>query len=220
MQADAAAQLRAAFVHRLPLLGEECEELERLARLSADSFEHPGHIDRISFRVKDPESFVKKVTDRGEKPAYEDPLAEVEDQIGGRIIVLFKHDIQPMVNRLLTAFNPYELKHHTPQWDAEFGYESTHLVCRIPPIRRPTSWDAAGSMPEAFELQVRTVFMHAYAQPNHDLGYKARSTLSRQEKRRLGWVAASAWGADEALEAAWLEASAEDRSTEQRTREP
>ena len=125
--------------------------------------------------------------------------------------MLFKHDIEPMISQLLTAFSKFELKQHTPQWDAEFGYESTHLVCRIPPTRRPSGWDAEASMPEAFELQVRTVFMHAYAQPNHDLGYKAKTELTRAEKRRLGWIAASAWGADEALEAAWKEAVAEDR---------
>ena len=92
--------------------------------------------------------------------------------------MLFKHDIEPMISQLLTAFNKFELKQHTPQWDAEFGYESTHLVCRIPPTRRPAAGTPGVNAGEAFELQVRTVFMHAYAQPNHDLGYKAKTELT------------------------------------------
>lgn len=206
MQADEAAQLRSRYEHRLPLLEAQCEELHRLSKLAAEDFVHPGHIDRITFRVKDPDSFVKKVADRREKPDYDDPLIDVEDQLGGRVIVLFPHDVDLMVDRLLAAFNPFENKHHAPEWDEAFGYESTHLVCRIPPQRRPVGWDSEASMPEAFELQVRTIFMHAYAQPNHDLGYKAKAEITRRERRRLAWIAASAWGADEALETARKEA--------------
>lgn len=51
-------------------------------------------------------------------------------------------------------------------------------------------------MPETFELQVRTLFMHAWAEPQHNLGYKSPGDLSKEHRRHLAWIAASAWGAD------------------------
>jgi ppGpp synthetase/RelA/SpoT-type nucleotidyltranferase len=60
-------------------------------------------------------------------------------------------------------------------------------------------------MPETFELQVRTLFMHAWAEPQHDLGYKGPGDLTKLQKKRLAWVAASAWGADHELEGLWAE---------------
>jgi putative GTP pyrophosphokinase len=202
VDATEVAQLKAAFVRRIPLLNGAATELERLARVGLGGYEHK-HIDRVGFRVKDVDSFVEKVVKRGAKPAYTDALAQVEDQIGGRVIVLFKHDIDPIVSLLLQTFTKMELEHRVPAADAEFGYESTHLVCHIAPPVRPKGWADEPSMPTTFELQVRTVFMHAYAEPNHNLGYKAAADLTRDHKRRLAWIAASAWGADEALDNSW-----------------
>jgi ppGpp synthetase/RelA/SpoT-type nucleotidyltranferase len=56
-------------------------------------------------------------------------------------------------------------------------------------------------MPETFELQVRTLFQHAYAEPQHNLGYKpGDAQLTDEVRRELAWVAASSWGADQALD--------------------
>lgn len=206
MEAEAVAQLRAVYTSRLPLLEAVCNELERLAIVGLGGYEpNITHIDRIGFRVKGVDSFVEKVVDRGAKPAYTNPLSQVEDQIGGRVIVLFQHDLAPVEELLLETFRKVELEHRVPEKDAEFGYESTHLVCLIPPQARLPGWPDEPSMPNTFELQVRTLFMHAYAEPNHNLGYKSPTQLTREQKRKLGWIAASAWGADQALEDAWVE---------------
>ena len=41
--------------------------------------------------------------------------------------------------------------------------------------------------------------MHAWAEPQHDLGDKPGSPLGRETTGELAWVAASAWGADRTL---------------------
>jgi ppGpp synthetase/RelA/SpoT-type nucleotidyltranferase len=41
---------------------------------------------------------------------------------------------------------------------------------------------------------------HAYAEPQHDLAYKPETPPSDEIRRELAWVAASSWGADQALE--------------------
>lgn len=63
-----------------------------------------------------------------------------------------------------------------------------------------TGWRDRHDVPDAFELQVRTLFQHAYAEPQHNVGYKPSVQLTREEQRELAWIAASAWGADHQLE--------------------
>jgi len=157
------------------------------------------HIDRISFRVKNTASFVKKACDRKTTPPYQDPLTEIEDQIAGRIIVFFLTDILIVLNRLQGTFTAIERKYMRPLKDHEFNYESHHLICILPPHLKPNGWSERTDLPSTFEIQVRTIFMHAYAEPQHDIGYKAASELPSEIRRELAWVAASAWGADQAL---------------------
>jgi ppGpp synthetase/RelA/SpoT-type nucleotidyltranferase len=55
------------------------------------------------------------------------------------------------------------------------------------------TWGARDDLPSTFELRVRTIFMHAYAEPQHNIGYKAASELPGQVRRELAWIAASAY---------------------------
>jgi putative GTP pyrophosphokinase len=48
-----------------------------------------------------------------------------------------------------------------------------------------------------FELQIKTLFQHAWSEAEHDLGYKPATVLSSDQKRRLAFTAAQAWGADQ-----------------------
>lgn len=161
------------------------------------------HIDRIYFRAKDPQSFFEKATDSRNKPAYAYPLTEIEDQVGGRIIVFFLSDLDAIKQKINARFTTVESSRRRPGKDEEFGYESHHFILIIPPTAKPKEWPDDGDFPKTFELQVRTIFMHAYAEPNHNLGYKSDSELSKDTRRELAWIAASAWGADNALERAY-----------------
>ena len=158
------------------------------------------HVDRVAFRVKEAESFAEKALDPANKPPYAAPLREVEDQIAGRIIAFCRSDLDPIRARLKQTFNEIEWSRRRPQRDAEFGYESDHMICTIPPQARPEGWNGRDDLPGTFEIQLRTIFMHAYAEPQHDIGYKTASELPSEIRRELAWIAASAWGADQAYE--------------------
>ena len=195
-----AEQIERTYEERRPLLAFLRNALQSETE---DTLAGLPNVDRIAFRVKDAKSFARKASDPANDPLYENPLVEIEDQVAGRVIVFFVGDIEPVLERLRGAFNAVERQHRRPARDEEFGYESYHLVCLIPPHLVPEGWQLRDDLPPTFELQVRTVFMHAYAEPQHDLGYKARGDLPREVQRELAWIAASSWGADKAYERVW-----------------
>ena len=171
-------------------------------RLEADLLEHfqdRPHIDRVSVRVKDLTSFVEKATVRKVDPPYEVPLSEIEDQIAGRILVHCLGDLDETMAHIGKLLNQVEQDHKRPTRYNEFDYESVHGVYSLPPQYLPSAWGDQQDMPETFEMQVRTLFQHAYAEPQHDLGYKPGAELSNDVRRELAWIAASSWGADRAL---------------------
>lgn len=90
----------------------------------------------------------------------------------------------------------------------EFGNESEHFVFVIPDHMKSDEWQEIADMPETFESQIRTLFMHAWAEPQHDLGYKGDP--DPEVKRELAWIAASAWGADRTLNEVARKLSAEN----------
>lgn len=93
-----------------------------------------------------------------------------------------------------------EAVHRRPDRYNEFDYESFHAVYGIPPQAKPDGWDEREDLPRTFELQIRTLLQHAYAEPQHDLAYKPDTPPTDEIRRELAWVAASTWGADQALE--------------------
>ena len=65
-------------------------------------------------------------------------------------------------------------------------------------------------MPEFFELQVKTLFQHAWAEANHDLGYKPEGKeLDQESKRLLAYASAQAWGADRVFDELFQESTVE-----------
>lgn len=197
---DGPDEIQVQYEQRLELLDQLAANLGRAV---AETLEDVPHIDRIAFRSKSLNSFVEKARDRGTAPPYTNALVEIEDQVAGRVITFFLDDLELVKERLRSAFNPVEITHRRPKKDDEFGYESHHLILIIPPHLKPPSWDSLSSAPTTFEVQVRTLFMHAWSEPQHDLAYKRSSDLSSTIRRELSWVAASAWGADQALSRVW-----------------
>lgn len=193
-------ELATAYDERLLLLRELRDSLQQKAEQALEGL---AHIDRISFRVKDSGSFVRKCLPEDKAAPYEHPLIEVEDQVAGRVLVFFSHDLDIVQKELKKWFlGMIEESRRRPSNAAEFGYESDHFVIVIDEHLKPKGWQERHDMPVTFELQIRTLFMHAWAEPQHDLGYKGEE-LPEDEKRLHAWVAASAWGADRAFDEAW-----------------
>jgi ppGpp synthetase/RelA/SpoT-type nucleotidyltranferase len=156
-----------------------------------------ARVDRIAARAKSIERFLEKANSQANGvPKYSEPLLQIQDQIGARVIVFYPSDVTRISGIIEKYYRPIELKAHVPDSEWEFGYFGKHYVLIIPQDVIPKDLDQS-LLPAFFELQVKTLFQHAWSEANHDLGYKSGSVkLSSDDKRRLAFASAQAWGAD------------------------
>lgn len=155
-------------------------------------------IDRISTRPKSVDRFVGKanaLTKEG-KAKYSDPLHQIQDQIGARIITFYKDDVHRISDEVQRYFHAIESKDMLPENEWEFGYFGNHHVLMLLPDLVDPAFDN-NLVPCCFELQIKTLFQHAWSEANHDLGYKpGQQPLESDELRQLAFTSAQAWGAD------------------------
>jgi putative GTP pyrophosphokinase len=154
-------------------------------------------IDRIAARAKSIDRFIAKATKlNGSEPKYVDPLNQIQDQVGARIIVFYKSDVEIIDEIVKRYIVPIEFKTMVPESESEFGYFGRHFILSVPTeltVDLPSE-----HVPEFFELQIKTLFQHAWSEADHDLGYKpGEQPLTGDEKRWIAYASAQAWGADE-----------------------
>nr|WP_281396980.1 RelA/SpoT domain-containing protein [Shinella fusca] len=168
-----------------------------LEALLKDLLEGHARIDRISTRPKSVDRFMAKANSKiGGNPKYVDPLHQIQDQIGARIITFYKEDVSRLSAIVQKYFHSIESKDLLPEKVWEFGYFGNHHILMLPQDVIDTSFDR-GLVPDFFELQIKTLFQHAWSEANHDLGYKpANQSLDDDELRQLAFTSAQAWGAD------------------------
>jgi putative GTP pyrophosphokinase len=189
------AEFRQRFDAHLPRVAEQ---LEGLIRTYLDGIRH---IDRIAARAKDPDRFAAKArkTKADGTPKYSFPLTQVQDQIGARVIVFYPGDVEVIRDCLVKYFTFIEEKKLVPDSQWSFGYFGHHWVFALPDDVIPPEVNR-DEVPRFFELQVKTLFQHAWSEANHDLGYKAAAPLTSEQERLLAFTSAQAWGADNIFE--------------------
>jgi ppGpp synthetase/RelA/SpoT-type nucleotidyltranferase len=189
---------RSDYIAIKPSLDESARRLEDFLR----SYMPDGiMIDRITARSKSVERFLGKAQKMEEgRPKYPNPILDVQDIIGARIVVLYLHEVEQLKRFIPTLLTLIEHKGLEPEGFSEFGYFGWHAIAHLPEEVRGTTAD--GIFPRFFEIQVKTVFQHAWAEAEHDLAYKEfRGPLTREDKRLIAFAAAQAWGADNSFEA-------------------
>jgi len=177
--------LESEYSERVPVLSKVAGEIESLTN---DILRDVPRVDKVSTRVKSVEKFVEKARTK----EYKSPLDDIQDQIGERIVVFYRSDVQAIATKVEAEFREVEDRVVEQPDPESFSYEARHIVCLIPPdihtrYKPPIDF---------FELQISTLFQHAWAEANHDLGYKSQQKLGYDVRRRIAWAAAQAWGAD------------------------
>lgn len=158
-------------------------------------------LDRVSARAKSPERFLGKALKRREDGAlkYEHPFEQIQDLVGARVIVFYKQDVEAVSDAVDRYFRRIEGKDLVPDAVNQFGYVGRHFILAMPEDVVDDGADYS-KMPQFFELQVKTLFQHAWSEAEHDLAYKPNEPLSTLQQRQIAFTAAQAWGADQVFE--------------------
>jgi len=145
-------------------------------------------VHSIELRLKSRDSVAQKLA-RPDRD-YGD-LWDLTDLIGLRVITYFE-DAVDRVGELVERRLPVDLSHSIDKRRRDvgaFGYRSLHYVCRLDPGVGPGDGPGDGDdgLPAhaRCEVQVRTVLEHAWAEIEHDLGYKATEAMPAAVRRRL-----------------------------------
>ncbi|GAA3612597.1 bifunctional ribonuclease/(p)ppGpp synthase [Kineosporia mesophila] len=129
----------------------------------------------VNGRAKTVASFAGKAGRRtadGEL-VYTDPLREINDQIGVRVITYVQHDVATVADVIhdqLLVKRDRDMGEETAR-QGRFGYRSRHMLIALDAAREGHS-DYEALRGRAASLQVRTVLQHAWAEFEHDIRYK------------------------------------------------
>ena len=131
----------------------------------------------IESRVKGYDSLAGKLELKGHK--YKS-LANLTDILGLRVITFYVDDVDKVasaVERLFTIDWENSVDKRKIHEIDSFGYLSLHYICSIP------------DFPYRFEIQMRTLLQHAWANMDHDTGYKSGVEIPRRYLRNMSRLA-------------------------------
>lgn len=140
-------------------------------------------VHTIQGRTKTLKSFSQKI----ENPKYEGKMERVQDLVGIRIITYVKSDVQK-VNEVIK--DNFEIDEDNSGDKSEIlgtdkvGYRSVHYVAGMHSdrLKLPEYGRFKGLV---FEIQVRTILEHAWAEIEHDRAYKFSGELPDELMRRF-----------------------------------
>jgi predicted RNase H-like nuclease/ppGpp synthetase/RelA/SpoT-type nucleotidyltranferase len=160
------------YATRQPLLREATDHFVALVTSILDD----AGINYLSVtgRAKSVTSFAAKAArELVGRPAYPDPLTDITDQIGLRVITYVHSDVAAVADLLddqVVVIDDRDMGRETAS-EGRFGYASRHLLIGLDPAResQPGAEAMAG---QRAQVQIRTVLQHAWAEFEHDIRYK------------------------------------------------
>lgn len=143
---------------------------------------------KVECRAKDPGRLEEKIVSKNNKYAS---LREVTDLVGVRVITYFEDEIDKVAEIIEKEFivdpkNSIDKRHL--DFD-RFGYRSLHYVVSLNNERQKLI-EYVRFTGIQVEVQIRSVLQHAWAEIEHDIGYKGAFTIPHSLKRSFYRVAA------------------------------
>ncbi|MBD1231097.1 RelA/SpoT [Acinetobacter seifertii] len=139
----------------------------------------------VPYRHKTKKSFLKKIDDKLTEKDYSPE--SMTDLAGIRVITLIESDVQKVCDLIATMFNVHQadsVNKSEKLGEEKVGYRSVHFICDVGQDRE--------KLPEfsvykglCFEIQIRTALEHAWAEIEHDRGYKLGGKLPSHLNRRF-----------------------------------
>lgn len=141
----------------------------------------------ISCRIKEEKSFCIKC----QSGKYSDPITQITDFCGLRIIGYTNQDVEKICKVIEKEFSidqQNSVNKGTALEADRVGYLSVHYIACFKQSRyRLSEYKAYKGL--KFEIQVRTILQHAWAEIEHDRSYKFSGELPREIKRRFYLIA-------------------------------
>lgn len=142
----------------------------------------------VEYRVKAEASLAGKLKLKGAKYAS---LSDITDIIGLRVITFYIDDVDKVasiVDRLFDVDWENSVDKRRAHEIDSFGYLSLHYICSMSEAAC-TQAGLPGMDKVRFEVQMRTVLQHAWANMDHDTGYKSAVEVPRIYHRKLSRLA-------------------------------
>jgi putative GTP pyrophosphokinase len=141
----------------------------------------------VTCRSKDRKSFA----DKAAKDKYSHPTAQIKDMAGVRVITYLESDVQKVasvIEELFKIDKEDSLDQSKLLGNDRVGYRSVHYVAKFDSARcEIPEFKPYAGLP--FEIQIRSLLQHAWAEIEHDRNYKFSGKLPSELGRRFFLVA-------------------------------
>ncbi len=152
-------------------------------------------VQAIESRAKDPHSLLDKLR----RKEYPNPSEQVKDLIGVRVITQYPDDAEAAAEILSPGFEIDREESYDKFEELEakvFDYRSIHLVARL----HESDADITKALRRRwFEIQVRSLLQHAWAEVDHEIKYKSGIAFPKPLERRFAAIAGSLETLDQAF---------------------
>jgi len=189
-------EVRAAFV-------ADEERYERLCQWAKQRLEErlkgsSVYTPTVTGRSKDLISFLRKAMRKG----YNNPLAEITDRVGVRVLVTFKQDVALVEKLIKTSFAVRERIDKSEELDDnELGYLGIHYLVTPTEDDSEALPDLAGML---LEIQIHTRAENAWAMASHRILYKpVGGAPHKSVRRRINRLVALVELFDQELVGSW-----------------
>ena len=145
-------------------------------------------VHSVTNRCKPKESFSKKLTRPDKQYSV---LSDITDIVGLRITTYFSDDVDSVAKILEKEFvidHDQSIDKRVFQDPNRFGYQSLHYIAQISPERAQLV-EYRRFVGLRFEIQIRSILQHAWAEIEHDLGYKSTVEIPKEIRRRFARIA-------------------------------
>ncbi|MDO9005134.1 MAG: hypothetical protein Q7V20_16945 [Aquabacterium sp.] len=145
-------------------------------------------VHSISSRTKDRSSLVKKIAKKGQNYGL---LSDVTDLVGIRVITYFSDQvdaISKIIEEEFTVDKENSIDKRSTLDPDRFGYLSVHYVVSLPTSRITLKENRDFGNLKA-EIQIRSILQHAWAEIEHDLGYKTKGEVPSLIRRQFARLA-------------------------------
>jgi putative GTP pyrophosphokinase len=143
----------------------------------------------VQYRVKETNSLSDKIELKNKYTS----LDEITDIVGVRVITYYSTDIEEVekvIRRHFAVDNENTIDKRKTYEPDRFGYMSLHYVVSLNEARGNLD-EYANFLGMKFEIQIRTILQHTWAEIEHDLGYKNKNSIPNHIKRKFSILSGS-----------------------------